>query len=65
MDAELENFWDNLLSGESARVLAAFQSLEKESQAAVLEHLQKMASEEDWHPLQREAAQAALDILRK
>ncbi len=64
-DAGLEDFWDNILSGESARVQAAFQSLDEVSQEAVLRHLQKMASEEGWHPLQQKTARAALEILMK
>ncbi len=63
LDAELESFWDNLLSGEKERVLAAFRSLDEGSQQETLRHLQRMVTEEGWHPLQRQSAQAALDIL--
>ena len=58
-----EDFWDNLLSREKARIEAAFQGLDPQSQQAVREHLKRMVTEEGWHPLQRNSAQAALDVL--
>ncbi|HVN54065.1 MAG TPA: hypothetical protein VMT46_07015 [Anaerolineaceae bacterium] len=62
-DIDPESFWDNLLSRDRARIEAAFQKLDPESQKAVLAHLKRMATEEGWHPLQRDSAQAALDVL--
>jgi hypothetical protein len=59
----LEQFWDNLLSRQSARVRATFATLNEEGRRAALSHLQRMASEPGWHPEQRASAEAALEAL--
>ncbi|MEN4013634.1 MAG: hypothetical protein AB1453_12590 [Chloroflexota bacterium] len=61
----LEIFWDNLLSREPTRIRAAFATLDHASQSAVLTHLERMASEDGWHPEQAASAQAALRELRE
>jgi hypothetical protein len=60
---DIEDLWDALLSRQAERVRAAFGSLDIEHQHAVSAHLQRMASEDDWHPEQRLSAQAALAAL--
>jgi hypothetical protein len=59
----LEQFWDDLLSGEPNKIQSAFSSLDSDARQAVLRHLSRMAAEEGWHPLQKKSAQAALDVL--
>jgi hypothetical protein len=61
---DLELLWDHLLSRQPELVRQAFQSLQPGEQAAVLQHLQRMASEDGWHPEQRRSAQAALTALQ-
>lgn len=59
----VEQIWENLLSREPASVIAAFSTLDKQEQAAVLAHLRKMADEPGWHPEQRKSADVALEEL--
>lgn len=60
----LEDLWDGLLSRDGTRILAVFTGLDKESQAQVLHHLQRMAGEQGWHPEQAASARAALAALK-
>ena len=55
--------WDELLSREAERVLAAYGGLPAEEQAAVVAHLRRMTTEAGWHPEQVHSAQAALKAL--
>jgi hypothetical protein len=59
----ITQFWDALLSRRPAAIRAVFQPLDAATRRAVAAHLQKMASEDGWHPEQRQSAQAALDAL--
>ena len=59
----VELFWESLLSRQPDQIQAAFNSVDKMTQAQVLEHLQQMVSEEGWHPEQVLSAQTALEIL--
>jgi predicted Fe-S protein YdhL (DUF1289 family) len=59
----LDEFWADLLSEEPLRIMAAWVTLESEEQAAVLEHLRRMATEEGWVESQRDSARAALDVI--
>jgi len=61
----LEQAWDDLLSRDNRRICKRFASLDPESQKTVLEHLNKMASEDGWHPEQALSAQAALQALKE
>jgi len=61
---DLDAFWEALLSEEEAPVKSAYASLlDDEERAAIVAHLQAMATEPDWADVQRQAAQAALKIL--
>ncbi len=60
----LESFWEHMLSEEPAQIRAAWARLNSDERAAVLAHLEIMATQEDWSEPQRLAAQAALDVLR-
>ena len=59
----LEDFWDNLLSQDQLRIMAAWESLDPQSQEALLVHLQNMARGDGWLDIQRFSAQAALDVI--
>jgi len=63
MDEWLEQFWGDVLSEEPNRILDAWGRIELEEQLAVIEHLWKMATEDDWSGFQRVAARAALVAL--
>lgn len=60
----LEDLWDGLLSRDPVLVRKAFAGLSVDEQKSILAHLQRMASEPDWHPEQRISAQAALEALQ-
>jgi len=62
-DIDLERLWNDLLSREARIILQAFTMLDKESQQAVLRHLNRMSEEPGWHPEQRISAKAALRAL--
>ena len=59
----VELFWESLLSRRPDQIQAAFNSVDKITQAQVLDHLLQMATEEGWHPEQVISAQTALEIL--
>jgi hypothetical protein len=61
----LDEFWGDLLSEDPLRITAAWVTLDAESQQRVLEHLQKMATEDGWQPSQQESASAALAVLNE
>ncbi len=61
----VETTWDSLLSRDPARILLAFAALDTASQQVVRDHLQRMCSEDGWHPEQVISAQTALRILQE
>lgn len=60
---DLQDLWDQLLSGDADAVRVAFRTLGDSERKAVLEHLQRMTSEEGWQPEQVTSARAALQAL--
>jgi len=62
---ELETLWDALLSRQTYMILKAYNSLDKESKEAVMNHLRRMSTEIGWHPEQAASAKSALDVLEK
>ena len=60
---DLATVWDNLLSRDTNRILATFTSLSSTEQAAVLSHLQRMATETGWHSEQVISARTALQVI--
>ena len=60
----LEIIWDALLSRDPLQIRTMFSSLDGASRQVALAHLQRMATELDWHPEQRISALAALDALK-
>lgn len=61
---DLESLWDRLLSREPGMIQSAFTALPAAEQAAVLQHLRRMAVEDGWHPEQRLSAEAALHSIQ-
>jgi len=62
-DNSLEMIWDGLLSMKEDMVRWAFQQLEETERIHALTHLKRMAQEDGWHPLQKEAARTALGFI--
>lgn len=60
---DLATVWDNLLSRDTNRIQAIFSRLSPTEQAAVLSHLQRMATETGWHSEQMISARTALQVL--
>ena len=56
-------FWEALLSSEPARIRRAWRSLSAEEAQAVRAHLEKMAQEHGWQPVQQQAAANALRVI--
>jgi hypothetical protein len=63
--ADLQLFWEALLSEVAAKVLAAWQPLAPKEKIAIFTHLQRMANEEGWSAGQKKAAQFALTVIAK
>ena len=57
--------WDAVLSRQPQRIRGAYQALDPAAQSALAAHLQRMASEEGWHPEQQKSARVALDTIRE
>lgn len=55
--------WDAVLSRQPVRIRTAFQALDPAAQNALSAHLQRMVSEEGWHPEQQKSARIALDVI--
>ena len=62
MTADLERLWEDLLSEDAGRVLAALLSLPRQDRESALEHLRGMANEAGWSDGQARRARAALAI---
>jgi hypothetical protein len=60
----IEKVWEALLSEEPPRIRHAWLELTDEEAVAVLEHLKRMASGEEWAEAQRHAAATALAVIR-
>lgn len=63
--SELEAFWEAVLSEDPPRIRQAWLDLTDEEASAVLEHLQRMTSEDGWADVQRQAAADALRVIRE
>lgn len=55
--------WEGLLSADEDLILDIYVQLDENQGENVMSHLQKMATEEGWHPAQRESAQIALTTI--
>jgi hypothetical protein len=61
----LEKLWDTLLSREPQQIKHTFDALDNASQMAVIDHLNRMATEEGWLDEQRSSALIALEAIGK
>jgi hypothetical protein len=61
---DLDDLWESLLSSDAARIRRAWGGLTDEEALSVLAHLERMRDDDGWAPAQREAASAALRVLR-
>jgi hypothetical protein len=61
--ADLEKFWDGILSEDKAAVLSAFLSVPLAEQQQCLAHLREIVTGADWQPAQRRSAEFALKVL--
>jgi hypothetical protein len=60
-----DDLWDAILSREPERIMETWNRLNREEQTSVLEHLERMTSEDGWHPEQVISARVALEVVRK
>lgn len=60
-----DDIWGAILSRNETEIIQARKLLTEEEIKAVLDHLQRMVSEEGWHPGQVESATIAINILTK
>jgi len=63
MTNPFELFWTEILSRDPDRVQAAFSPLPDHEMESVSAHLQRMVSEDGWHPEQVISARAALEAI--
>ena len=59
----LELFWAAVLSRQPRRIRAAVRPLSPAERAALLAHLNRMATEDGWLPQQRDSALAAIEAI--
>jgi hypothetical protein len=59
----IDQLWDHILSRDPRLITSVFKHLTHSEQASVMEHLQKMVAENGWLPVQKESAQAALQVI--
>jgi hypothetical protein len=64
-DLNLDQFWEDLLSEDAARIRRIWFDLTDDECLAVLAHLRRMRDEADWHPDQKRAAAAALRAIEE
>ena len=57
--------WDNLLSREAMKIESTFNDLSRSERRAVIEHLNRMITEDGWHPEQKKSASIALQTIGK
>jgi hypothetical protein len=61
----VEQLWDNLLSREIETIKSSFQHLNQSNRIAVIEHLNRMTTEDSWHPEQKKSAQITLQAIEE
>jgi hypothetical protein len=59
-----EALWEAILSRDAPRILETWHRLNREERTSLLAHLERMVSEDGWHPEQVISAQSALDAIR-
>ena len=61
----IEHLWDSLLSREPEKIKSTFHHLNQSERNTVIEHLNRMTTEDGWHPEQNISASIALQIIAK
>jgi NADH:ubiquinone oxidoreductase subunit E len=61
----IELLWDSLLSREPEKIKSTFHHLNQSERSAVIEHLNRMTTEDGWHPEQKNSALIVLQIIEK
>ena len=61
----IDLLWDRLLSREPDKIKSTIQHLNQSERNAVIEHLNRMTTEDGWHPEQINSALIALQIIEK
>lgn len=64
-DTYLEKTWGAILSRNEDEIERVYLTLDEDSRKVLLHHLEKMASEDGWHPEQVKSARAALRVIRR
>ena len=59
-----EELWDAILSRETGRIHETWHALNQEERSSLLAHLERMVSEDGWHPEQVISARCALEAIR-
>ena len=65
IEAKLDEIWDDLFSGDAARVRQVWMKLTDEECSIVLQHLQKMLDDPGFQSSQKESAAIALRLIRE
>ena len=61
----LDLLWDAILSRDPDKIVHAYGKLKPDEKDGILEHLERMTTEEGWHVEQVQSAQAALNAIRQ
>jgi hypothetical protein len=59
----LEEFWENMLSEEPRRIIAAWSQLDDNEKNSIYVHLTGMTTGDGWLDVQRQSAQIALNTI--
>jgi len=57
-----EDIWSAILSCDEQEIIEVLELLSEEEKKYVISHLQRMVSEDGWHPSQIESASYALQV---
>ena len=57
--------WDRLLSREPEKIKSTFHHINQSERNVVIEHLNRMTTEDGWYPEQKKSALIALQIIEK
>ena len=60
----IELLWDGLLSREPQKIKSIFRDLNQSERSIVIEHLNRMTTEDGWHPEQKSSAQISLQTIK-
>jgi hypothetical protein len=61
----IDELWEHLLSEDAAKIRKAWTELKDDEASAVLAHLRRMAAEDGWAEVQKQAAEAALKVIQR